>query len=303
VSLGFAEEDWVIQHWELVYGISFDEFGDLLHDDFEFVDHRPLHYPSGDAAALSTTMSSLSHDVEVLVPRVHRISSSGGVFERIERAVGEVLGEEHMLVVSHITDGTLRRLEAYAVDDLASALARHDAFKRPTVRELTNQAWDVVHAALLARRDGDREGVASLLAEDFVHTPHHTIMSSVDGGDVGKAVFVDTAFDPPLWGPSSTTEHELIAVRGDDLCLYRLRTTTNDGDLYERIILMEVKDGLVVRSDSYEHDQLAKAQIALDRRLLASLGFAEDHPWYAVIEWFYDLDPTVVARELPEHFR
>lgn len=308
-SLGYAED----HPWFGLVGLFYDGTSTVIaraiSEHFEYVDHRRLSFPDGGRSQILANADTLFEAVEVVIPRYVRLTDRLALGERIEQTVGGADQSPGLYVTMLGADGLIEHMEIFEIDDEAAAIACFDRLvaeqrtEGAGPRPLTNAAWEVVRSALLARRDGDREGLAALLDEDFVHTPHHTIMASVDGGVVGKSVFVHTAFDAPLWGPSSRTEHELIAVRGDDLCLYRLRTTTNDDDLYERIILMKVRGGLAVRSDSYEYDQLAQAQIELDRRSLASVGFAEDHPWYAVIEWFYDPDPTVVARELPDNFR
>ncbi|HSM67498.1 MAG TPA: hypothetical protein VK860_14420 [Ilumatobacteraceae bacterium] len=303
-ALGFDDEDWIVRHWDLAYSMDFDDLGEMLHPDFEIFDHRPLHFPSGDAATLAETMGSIGHEVDVLIPRIHRISRSGAVVERIERAVGDVLGEEHQILVTHIVDDAIRRTDGYTVDDLPAALARYEESIRPRVRKLTNAAWELAEATMVAKaRDGDRERFESVLADDFVATTHDPVMGQVDGGVFDKHRFLEIAFDPVTYAPTSTQDIELVAVRGDEICLVRTTVTSAEGDLYQRLNVVEVRDGLCVRIDAFPHDQLAEAQIALDHAWLTSLGFAHDHPWFELTELFYHSDPTVLAHAFSEEFR
>lgn len=303
-TLGFDDEEWIVRHWDLAYSMDFDDVGGALHEEFEFIDHRPLHFPSGDAGTLAETMGSIGHEVDVLIPRVHRISRSGAVIERIERAVGDMLGEEHQIIVTHIVGGAIRRTDLYTVEDLPAALARYEESMRPRVRQLTNAAWELAEATMVAKaRDGDREHFESVLADDFVATTHDSVMGQVDGGVFDRHRFIEIAFDPVTYTPASTQDIALVAVRGDDLCLVRTTVTTAEGDLYERLNVVELRDGLCVRIDAFPHDQLGEAQIALDHAWLASLGFADDHPFFELTALFYHSDPTVIAPAFSEEFR
>ena len=238
-TLGLAEDDWIVRHWDLAYTMDFGKVGDMLHPEFEVGDHRPLHFPSGDAATLADTMGSLSHEVDVIIPRIHRISHSGAVLERIERAVGDVLAEDHQILVTHIVGDAIRRTDSYTVDDLPAALARYEESMRPRVRQLTNAAWENVREAQLIKvNDGDRDRYASFFADDFVATIHDSIMAQANGGVFDKALFMEASFDP-VFGPDSSQHIELIAVRGDDRCLVRSRVTTPAGDLHERLNVVE----------------------------------------------------------------
>lgn len=68
-------------------------------------------------------------------------------------------------------------------------------------------------------------------------------------------------------------------------------------------LVLETDDERVTTMVWFDDDRLAEAQIALDRRWVTSLGFSDGHPWFAVLDWFYDSDPTQVAQELLDDFR
>lgn len=303
-TLGFDDEEWIVRHWYLAYSMDFDDVGGALHEEFEFLDHRPLHFPSGDAGTLAETMGSIGHEVDVIIPQVHRISRSGAVIERIERAVGDMLGEEHQIIVTQIVGDAIRRTDLYTVDDLPAALARYEDGVSVPAQRLTNTAWELAQATLIAKaKDGDREHFESLLSDDFVATTHDPVMAQIDGGVFDKQRFMQVAFDPVLFRPTSTQEAALVAVRGDDRCLVRTTVTTAEGDLYERLNVVKVRDGLCARIDVFPHDQLREAQITLDHSWLTSLGFADDHPFFVLTELIYHSDPTVLLRAFSEDFR
>ncbi len=304
-TLGFDADDWFVRHWDLAYSMSFDDLGVILHPDFEYFDHRPLPFPSGDAASLADTMGSIRHEVDVINPRIHCISRAGSVVERIERAVGDVLGEDHQIMVTQIIDDAIRRTDSYSVDDLRAALARYDEITGAAREELTNGAWKLVQRGEAIRQRGDRDAYGALLADDFVAIAHDQIMKAIDDdrGAFDKGQYLVALFDPLVLGPTFTTELDLVAVRGDNLCLLRTRTTTPEGDLlHERLMAVETRDGLFVRIDAFQYDQLRAAQIELDHRWMTSLGFAEDHPWFALTALFYDDDPTAFPSAFSEQF-
>lgn len=294
-SLGFDDDDWLFRHRGLSYSMDPDEFSDLLHPDFEFVDHSLLAFPSGDADTLTSVMRSIDHDVDVIIPRIHRISQRGGVVERIERATGDLVAERHFLTVFQVADDALRRMDVFALDDLDAAVGLFDDREHPPhTHRVENRASVLALAASAAQQAGDRERFASYLADDFVAIAHDPILATVgDGGVFDRDTYLAGAFDPLAFGRDSVYEIEMIAVRGDDLCLFRVRMTTVDGDAYERLYLVEVRDGLAVRNEVFPHDRLAEAQIALDDRWLDALGYPDDHFLRRISAASYTMDPTV----------
>lgn len=125
-AIGYADR-W----WEPIRLVMYDPHPDAMFEhlapDFEYIDHRPLMYPSGDAEQLRSTIHSSQHDVIYTIPRFHRISVAGSVVERIGTAVGEI-GQTHVVFVSHFIDQLVQRIEAYDIDQLDQALARYDEF-------------------------------------------------------------------------------------------------------------------------------------------------------------------------------
>ena len=300
---GLAPDDPTSAAWPSLYGSGSAAFAPHFHPDLEYVDHRSFIEHEGGIDFLLRNADASRHSI-VTVPQVFRVTDRTAVLERVEVEPGEP-GEVRVIVVVGLTDGLVRHLELFDPDSLGAALHRHDEIMAephdgPT---LTNHAWTIAHAAWVARLAGDREGVAALVADAFVHRPHDALMATAGGGEIGKSLYLDGAFDTLTTGATTTAEAALVAVRGDDLCLFRSRTTTADGDVYERIIVVEASGTQLIRSDSYAHDQLAQAQTELDRRWLAQLGYAEDHPWHDLVARFYVTDSAVIAAAFADDFR
>jgi hypothetical protein len=118
---------WFEPHWHLLYDPHPDAMFEFLAPDFEYIDHRPLMFPSGDAELLRSTIASMEHEAVSTIPRIHRMSDAGGVFERLENAVGEV-GQTHVVFVNRFVDQRVRSIEAFDITQLDDALARYDEF-------------------------------------------------------------------------------------------------------------------------------------------------------------------------------
>jgi len=123
-SIGYAD------HWfEPIRLVMYDPHPEAMFEhlapDFEYIDHRPLMFPSGDAEQLRSTIHSLQYDVVFTIPRIHRVSDAGSVIERIETAVGEI-GRTHVVFVSQFVDQRVRRMEAFDISELDRALACYD---------------------------------------------------------------------------------------------------------------------------------------------------------------------------------
>jgi hypothetical protein len=123
-SIGYADH-WFEPIRLTLYDPHPDAMFDYLAPDFQYIDHRPLMFPSGNAELMRSTIHSLQHDVVFTVPRVHRISDAGWVFERIETATGEI-GRHHIVFLSHCSDQLVQSIEAFDITQLDQALARYD---------------------------------------------------------------------------------------------------------------------------------------------------------------------------------
>jgi class 3 adenylate cyclase/ketosteroid isomerase-like protein/tetratricopeptide (TPR) repeat protein len=302
---GVGDDHWIARHWRVIDSADFAEIQPVLHPEFEAIDHRPLMYPNADAEDWSEWITPNTAPQAVTIRALYHLCDHGVVSLRSERYEAGDLGVREIVLVNEVEDGQVRRVISYDPEDLDLALAEFDAFvARQSAGTLTNSAWRSVRQIAAMWRAGDREGVTECLADDFVCTTYDPVMAAInDNGTYDRDRYLDAMFDQVVPVPSSTNELELIAIRGDELCLHRTRTTTREGDVHERIVTAEVRDGRCVRIDHFPHDQLSVAQIALDRRWLTSLGFADEHPWFELIGLFYDTDSTVIARALADDFQ
>jgi hypothetical protein len=125
-SIGYSDR-WFEPLWDELYDPHPDALFEHLAPDFEYIDHRPLMFPSGDAELMRTTIASMEHDVVFTIPRIHRMSDAGGVFERLETAVGE-FGQTHVVFVARYVGERVRSIEAFDIAQLDEALARYDEF-------------------------------------------------------------------------------------------------------------------------------------------------------------------------------
>lgn len=302
LACGIGDDHWMAESWHMLYAADFAEYEAVLHPEFEYVERRRIAWPDGDANDLARYSTTYAIAPTVTIPAIHRLGEHGLVYTRAE-AMGDVVDENILLL--ELEDERTRRIVAYEPDHLDRALADFDAFvaRRTSSRPLTNPAWEAVQAAEAMRRAGDREGYAVTLAEDLVVVTHDPIMASLDDGRYDKDLFLGMLFDPNLsFGPTSTTESELIAVRDDDFCLHHWRLTTIDGDVHERLMMVECSDGRAVRIDSFPPDQLRAAQLMLDRRWLTTKGFDEGD--WLVRHWdlVYNKSFAVVAGVLHRDF-
>jgi hypothetical protein len=155
-----------------------------------------------------------------------------------------------------------------------------------------NTADRVARQALRSAMSGGFEQAGELFApgfasEDRKHRslPHATTGEALDASihqlrEVG-------------W---STTDIETIAVRGDHLCLQRWGIAGDEGGwASDQLMLSEVDDdGRVSVGIGYNVEQLAEAQIELDRRHFDSLGFAQDHPMRKLSAAGHSVDPDAL---------
>jgi hypothetical protein len=201
------------------------------------------------------------------------------------------------VTVYQVADDALRRFDVFTLADVEAAIALFDEREHTThTHRVENRASVLSLAASAAQQAGDRERFASYLADDFVAVAHDPVLATVgEGGVFDRNTYLAGAFDPLVFGRDSVYELGVIAVRGDDLCLFRVHTTTGQGDVYERLNLVEVREGLAVRNDVFPHDQLAAAQIALDDRWLDGLGYPDDHFLRRISAASYTMDPAAFA--------
>jgi hypothetical protein len=78
-----------------------------------------------DECGTSLTEPPIASAMVFTIPRIHRVSDAGSLFERIERAVGEI-GDTHVVFVNQFVGERIQRIEAFDITQLDQALARYD---------------------------------------------------------------------------------------------------------------------------------------------------------------------------------
>jgi ketosteroid isomerase-like protein len=110
---------------------------------------------------------------------------------------------------------------------------------------------------------GDRDAYLALFAPDFRAQIHELGSNHAPFGD--RNATADVLFGPLAIDRSHATPNRLVAIRGDDLAL--IATTFHDGNSTATMYtLSEVRDGRVVRADTFAQDQLHEALAELERR-------------------------------------
>lgn len=190
------------------------------------------------------------------------------------------------------------RLFRYDVDQLAEATAELDrlhAEARSNTPRFTNAAWERhlrFRAAWLAR---DRELCRTILGDEFEVVPMQPFSTGVS---FGRDEFLGLIFDhDDLELVAENVVDTLVAIRGDDLCLYRNDENAAGGTGIRHWL----NDKASSRLYGFDGTQLIEAQVMLDHLWFDSLGFADDHPWRTFGPSAYAVDPeAAVATTHPD---
>ncbi len=188
-------------------------------------------------------------------------------------------------------DGRASRQEFFDIDDLDHAIARFEELTSTPELTIAEQTQVALLAAL---NRGDREAVAKLAAEDATFIGRRPLgLPAMTASDMNQ-----TAFDFDL--PGAQWRSEIVATRGEHLCLTRGEYGVGDDLAFEVLILFEVDDsGVQQRIASFEPAQLAEASVLLDEWYLESLPGAEAavyHPNLALSRAYSEHDADAMRR-------
>ena len=124
-TCGLDEDHWVARCWNLAYSLDFEALRSVFHPDLEYVDRRRLLERESDASGLAAIIDVVVPGTTAAIPRIHRMSSTGAVFERVESAEDDP-GASHAVLRLEFADDLIRRLTVHDLDDLELALEDHD---------------------------------------------------------------------------------------------------------------------------------------------------------------------------------
>ncbi len=245
----------------------------MLADGFVSVDHRPLGMGRrGPDDWLATVpvlaepggeipVAPLAWTDDVLLYR-HTF--------RLEEDLGDVAMDRISLVV---TDGKqFLRWDNYDVDQSDAAMEAFEAAtSRAPVPGLTNRAWEITQLVYVDLGSDDYiDRYTDLHHPDFVSVDHERFTLE-PGKQIGRDKYVASVFDKEEYGVEISAHGEVIAVRGEDLCLV-LNTFEIDGSVMERLVVVRTDESRIVRTDWYDYTDLVGALDELDDQWVATGG-------------------------------
>ena len=265
-------------------------------DDFISVDHRLLGLGTRTADDWAESMGMLIEGIgsSVFVVRdaIEWSELVGLVWIAFDAATDE--SSFDMLAVTQTDDqGRFTRHELFDIDDLDRATARfHELVDRrdpldpePDVaddadgrfdtltaepadraRTFSNRAWEVGRDMVAAHDAGDRSRCASGLADTMVFVARDPIMQFASEGEgLDREAMLDMVFHEDLAGAGHVSTTELIAVRGETLCLHQITSTAANGDVSDRLYLSEINAEGLCHSDRQLPDRTAPRSVRRTR--------------------------------------
>ncbi len=91
------------------------------------------------------------------------------------------------------------------------------------------------------------------------------------GKRIGRDEYVASVFETWEYGVEINANAEVVALRGDDLCLV-LNTFEIDGNVMERLVVVRTDESRIVRTDWYDYTDLTGALDELDDQWAATGG-------------------------------
>lgn len=238
-----------------------DELRDLLAPDCTCVDHRQLGMGARSREEVVATLGDVvGHNAIVEASLLRSGERAALIATRIRMHRGDVEWDEISLLGG---DGPLDRWEIFAGDDVDRAIGAFDRLTAGPGASEGNTAWRLLSAFRSAGRD--RAAKHELLHPDFVDTAHYRMSS---GEQLDRDRFIDLHFDPIESAGHWHDRIELVAWRGDHLCLAHVMMVFDDNEI-EFQVVVRTSDDAIVSMDRFDPDQLDDALDELDRRWVA----------------------------------
>jgi ketosteroid isomerase-like protein len=250
-----------------------------------FVDHRPTYFGEvkGRDAVMSLIANLLTPDVRHDVVALPVIGPHGMVSVLVARGTNSEGGivEVSYLSVIEAPDGTIKRHERFAVEDLPAAIARFEELgEGRDKRLLENSATRFLERLHDAFERQDMNLFTDLHTGGFVHDDRRAGLRHVVRGIDEVVEYGRTQWDV---GARSARNVETLAIRGDLLSLTRRLYSDPGSDSnfeIEQLIVDEVdSDGRVVHATVFEPDDLDAAFVELDDRYVAHEGSRYADVW------------------------
>lgn len=259
-TLGYPRDHWLVGQAEIWYGGDAERQTAALHPDFMFRDHRTLGWPDAGLDDTTTNMHEFGAPT-IMTPKIFRISERGWVVSRIETLEGN---EIHDIVVQVLDGRVTRAIELFEPNQLDQALERFDELiaEQSTRPIASNEAWTVAQELLAALIALDRHRFTELVTDDFSARPAERLTPTVT--NLNATLFFDRVVEFLESGDLVSDSHEMLALRGDDLCLLRSEYRFGD-NIIERFVEVRTRNGRAQHITIFDDSQFEPAMAALDR--------------------------------------
>ena len=250
-----------------------DRAAECLTDDFEFVQHEVFGAPGGDRRQFidgwAVGVSEVEGDQYQFGERVLSANDRGMlvVTRQLSTTDYDFEAEWLNLTIQIFRDAKIQRIENFAVDQYAEALARFDELTAEP-DELRNDASDVFRTSLARIFDnGDLEAALELIADDFVNLDQRSIVASTTGKSELAAVFgpVTASEQPVSW------TFKVKSVLGDRVAVCRWGYPGDWDESFLGVIEID-GDGLCTRSVVFDPDDIEAAILEAERVFVGGEG-------------------------------
>ena len=241
-----------------------------LTDDFIDVDHRELGKGRRTRGEYVESIAPLATVRPVVIPAEIVEWSDHAALARVSMVVTETGATWEMWAISVYRDGLVQRNENFGIDAFDAARARYDILSgespsghvggrvHPATENRSSRAVDAFIEAINA---GDADGMGRFLHPDYRMTFRFRFADPQEPLDGIQTIDNFSA----MFEQGLTITSDVLAVRGDDLCLSHVNIGGPTG-VSERYVLNRTSDGLSIEGISYDGDQLGEALDELDRQ-------------------------------------
>ena len=242
------------------------ELRGLISDELTSTDHRRLGMGTRDAdewiSSLSAGGASELVVHEILAHSDRLLLARSSMCIRTEDTLWNTIG-----IFEVDAEGRAARWELFDVNAIGAAFDRYHelvAEERPPDPRRSNRATRVNELLVRASTGGDRERFLALLTDDFASVSHEQLR--IDDDQLpDREVFTQQIFDTLGLAKDVLVDSMVVAIRGDDLCLVRIDTRFEEGNIASYVVEEVVGDRMCA-TEWFDVDDLMTALDVLDLR-------------------------------------
>lgn len=254
-----------------------ERFVATLTDDFVRLDHRQITEFQLDRSEFTEFLMGDAMVMDFRHERMVRLDDELLLAEQTVTAGGfEWPG--HLTIVGR-SGHRIARFEFFDAEQLDEAIKRYDTLlaRRTLVAEDSSElgpTWrPLLDAIKDARSTADQVQIRQLLSDDFELTDHRSLSwGRMNADEYASTIGAETE-------GARTETGDVVRVNVGQL-MFVDRSMFGDGDLVERILVFERRDGLLCRIDVFGLDQRAEAEALL--RTTSSSPIASNEAWRVV---------------------